>query len=124
MEALQKGETEEDSWKKDIKEDRRRRQERKGKGKMKEGKEVEEKREKKKIDWRAGVEKFKKGREEEKQVEEDKWKRLDSRKDIDKEMDGFWNVVEEKEVVKKKPKVEAMMLGIPAVRRGSRFWKR
>ena len=32
---------------------------------MKEEKEVEEKKEKKKIDWRAGVEKFKKEREEE-----------------------------------------------------------
>ena len=124
METLQKGETGEDSWKKYIEEDRRRRQERKGKGKMKEGKEVEEKREKKKIDWRAGVEKFKKGREEEKQVEEDKWKRLDSREDIDKGMDGFWNIVEEKEVMKKKPKVEAMTLGILAVGRGSGFWKR
>ena len=35
-------------------------------------------------------------------------------------MDGFWNAVEEK----KKPKVEAMTPRIPAVGRGSGFWKR
>jgi len=38
----------------------------------------------------------------------------------EKGMDGFWNVVEEK----KKPKVEATTPRIPAVGRGSRFWKR
>ena len=104
MEALQKGETKED-WKKDIEEDRRRRQ---------------EKKEKKKIDWRVGVEKFKKEREEE---EQDIWKRLDNVEDIGKGMDGFWNAVEEKEVVKK-PKVEATTPRIPAVGSGSGFWKR
>ena len=87
---------------------------------MKEEKEVEEKKEKKKIDWRAGVEKFKKEREEEERVEEEKWKRVDSKEDIEKGMDGFWNAVEEK----KKPKVEAMMPRIPAVGRRSGFWKR
>jgi len=87
---------------------------------MKEEKEVEEKKEKKKIDWRAGVEKFKKEREEEERVEEEKWKRVDSREDIGKGMDGFWNAVEEK----KKPKVEATTPRIPAVGRGSGFWKR
>jgi len=40
--------------------------------------------------------------------------------DIGKGMDGFWNAVEEK----KKPKVEATMPRIPAVGRGSGFWKR
>ena len=39
-------------------------------------------------------------------------------------MDVFWNAVEEKEVVKKKPKVEAMTPRIPVVGRGSRFLKR
>ena len=39
-------------------------------------------------------------------------------------MDGFWNAVEEKEVVKKKPKVEVMMPRILVVGRGSRFLKR
>ena len=56
--------------------------------------------------------------------EEDIWKRLDSVEDIEKRMDMFWNAVEEKEVVKKKPKVEAMMPRIPVVGRGSRFLKR
>jgi len=46
--------------------------------------------------------------------------------DIKKGIDGFWNVVKEKEVeiVKKKPKVEAMTPRIPAVERRSGFWKR
>jgi len=46
--------------------------------------------------------------------------------EIEKGMDGFWNVVKEKEeeIVKKKPKVETTMLRIPAVGRRSRFWKR
>jgi len=46
--------------------------------------------------------------------------------DIERGMDGFWNAVKEKEVeiVKKKPKVEATTPRIPAVGRGSRFWKR
>ena len=88
---------------------------------MKEEKEVEEKKEKKKIDWRAGVKKFKKKRKE----EEDIWKGLESlEEDIGKGMDGFWNAVEEKEVVKKKPKVEAMIPRIPVVGSGSGFWKR
>jgi len=75
----------------------------------------------KKIDWRKGVEKFEKEREEEGR---DIWKRLDSVEDIGKGMDGFWNVVEEKEVMKKKPKVEAMTPRILAVGRESGFWKR
>jgi len=47
-------------------------------------------------------------------------------KDIEKGMDGFWNAVKEKEVeiVKKKPKVEAIMPRIPVVGRESGFWKR
>jgi len=36
-------------------------------------------------------------------------------------MDRFWNAVEEKEVVKKKPKVEATMPRIPVVGRESGF---
>ena len=46
--------------------------------------------------------------------------------EIEKEIDGFQNAVKRKEVeiVKKKPKVEAMMPRIPAVGRGSRFQKR
>ena len=40
--------------------------------------------------------------------------------EIERGMDGFWNAVEEK----KKPKVEAMTPRIPAVGRGSGFWKR
>jgi len=46
--------------------------------------------------------------------------------EIEKGMDGFWNAVKGKEVevVKKKPKVEATMPRIPAVGRGSGFWKR
>jgi len=46
--------------------------------------------------------------------------------DREKEMDGFWNVVKEKEeeMVKKKPKVEAMMPRILVVGSGSGFWKR
>ena len=46
--------------------------------------------------------------------------------EIEKGINGFWNVVKGKEVevVKKKPKVEAMMPRIPAVGRGSGFWKR
>ena len=44
--------------------------------------------------------------------------------DREKGMDGFWNAVEEKEVVKKKLKVEAMTPRIPVVGRGSGFWKR
>jgi len=46
--------------------------------------------------------------------------------EIEKGMDGFWNAVKRKEVeiVKKKPKVEATMPRIPAVGRGSGFWKR
>ena len=43
-----------------------------------------------------------------------------TKKEIDKGMDGFWDVVEEK----KKPKVEATTPRIPAVGRGSGFWKR
>jgi len=39
-------------------------------------------------------------------------------------MDGFWNTVKEKEVVKKKPKVEATTPRILAVGRRSGFWKR
>ena len=59
-----------------------------------------------------------------KKVEEDIWKGLDSFGG--KEMNGFWDVVKGKEVevVKKKPKVEATMPRIPAVGRGSGFWKR
>ena len=51
-----------------------------------------------------------------KKIEEDK----------EKGMDGFWNAVKEKEedIVKKKPKVEVTMPRIPAVGRGSGFWKR
>ena len=46
--------------------------------------------------------------------------------DREKGMDGFWNVVKEKEeeIVKKKPKVEAMTPRIPVVERESGFWKR
>ena len=46
--------------------------------------------------------------------------------DIERGMDGFWNAVkgEKEEIVKKKPKVEAMMPRIPVVGRGSGFWKR
>jgi len=46
--------------------------------------------------------------------------------DREKGMDGFWNVVKgkEEEIVKKKPKVETTMPRIPAVERGSGFWKR
>jgi len=89
---LQKGEIEEDSWKKnivkeEIEESGNRQWQKKGKYK-----------EKKKIDWRKGVEKFKKKREKEKQVKEDKWKELDNVKDIGKRMDRFWNAVEEKEI--------------------------
>jgi len=87
---------------------------------MKEEKEVEEKKEKKKIDWKAGVEKFKKEKEKEEQVEEEKWKRVDNREDIGKGMNEFWNAVEEK----KKPKVETTMPRIPAVGKESRFWKK
>ena len=43
-----------------------------------------------------------------------------TREEIDKGMDGFWNVVEEK----KKPKVEVTMPRIPVVGSGSGFWKR
>ena len=43
-----------------------------------------------------------------------------TKEEIDKEMDGFWDVVEEK----KKPKVEVTMPRIPAVGSGSGFWKR
>ena len=39
-------------------------------------------------------------------------------------MDGFWNAVEEKEVVKKKLKVEAITPRILVVGRESRFLKR
>jgi len=44
----------------------------------------------------------------------------------EKGMDGFWNAVKgkEEEIVKKKPKVEAIMPRIPAVGSGSGFWKR
>ena len=113
--TLQKGKIEEDSWKKDI-----------AKEEIEESGEEswqkkEKYKEKKKIDWRKVVEKFEKEREEEGR---DIWKRLDSVEDIGKGMDGFWNAVEEKEVVKKKPKVEATTPRIPAVGRGSRFWKR
>ena len=73
---------------------------------------------KKKKDWREGVKKFEKEREEE---ERDIQKRLDSVEDIEKGMDRFWNTVEEKEIVKKKPKVEAMMPKIPVVGRKSGF---
>ena len=63
---------------------------------------------------------FRKG----KKVEEDIWKRLDSFGG--KGMNGFWNAVKgkEEEIVKKKPKVEATTPRIPAVGRGSGFWKR
>jgi len=46
--------------------------------------------------------------------------------DREKGMDGFWNAVKgkEEEIVKKKPKVEVTILRIPAVERGSGFWKR
>ena len=69
---------------------------------------------------------FGKGKEKK---EEDIWKGLNSfgrKEDIGKEMDGFWNVVKGKEVeiVKKKPKVKAMIPRIPVVGRGSGFWKR
>jgi len=59
-----------------------------------------------------------------KKVEEDIWKGLDSFGG--REMNGFWDVVKGKEVevVKKKPKVEATTPRIPAVGRGSGFWKR
>ena len=59
-----------------------------------------------------------------KKVEEDIWKGLDSFGG--KGMDGFWNAVKgkEEEIVKKKPKVEATTPRIPAVGRGSGFWKR
>ena len=43
--------------------------------------------------------------------------------DIGKGMDGFWNVVEEKEVVRK-PKVETTTPRIPEIGKGSGFWKR
>ena len=52
-----------------------------------------------------------------KKVEEDIWKRLD----------GFWNVVKEKEVEKKKmPIIVATTPRVQMVRRGSKsgFWKR
>ena len=39
-------------------------------------------------------------------------------------MDRFWNAVEEKEIVKKKPKVKATMPRIPVIESGSGFWKR
>jgi len=41
--------------------------------------------------------------------------------DIERGMNGFWEVVKEKEVVKKKPKVEAMTPRIPVVGRGGGF---
>ena len=46
--------------------------------------------------------------------------------EIEKGMDGFQNAVKGKEVeiMKKKPKVEAMTPRMPAVERGSGFWKR
>jgi len=46
--------------------------------------------------------------------------------DIEKEIDGFWNVVKEKEVevIKKKPKVETTTPRIPVVERRGGFWKR
>jgi len=46
--------------------------------------------------------------------------------DREKGMDGFWNMVKgkEEEIVKKKPKVEATTLRIPAVGRERGFWKR
>ena len=61
-----------------------------------------------------------------KKVEENIWKGLDSFGDVGKGMDGFWNAVKgrEVEIVKKKPKVEATTPRIPAVGRGSGFWKR
>ena len=48
------------------------------------------------------------------------------KEDIEKGMDGFWNMVKEKEVevIKKKPKIEATMSRIPVVGRGGGFWKR
>ena len=41
-------------------------------------------------------------------------------------MDEFWNAVKgkEEEIVKKKPKIKAIMPRIPAVGSGSGFWKR
>ena len=44
--------------------------------------------------------------------------------DIERGMDGFWEAVKEKEVVKKKPKVEATMPRILVVGRGGGFWKK
>jgi len=46
--------------------------------------------------------------------------------EIEKGMNGFWNVVKGKkvEIVKKKPKVEATTPRILAVGSGSGFWKR
>ena len=48
------------------------------------------------------------------------------KENIEKGMDGFWNMVKEKEVevIKKKPKIEATMSRIPVVGRGGGFWKR
>ena len=59
-----------------------------------------------------------------KKIEEYIWKGLDSFGG--KGMDGFWNVVKgkEEEIVKKKPKIEAMTLRIPTVGKGSGFKKR
>ena len=55
-----------------------------------------------------------------------KSKEKKTEEEIEKGIDGFWNVVKRKEVevVKKKPKVEATMPRIPVVGRESGFWKR
>ena len=61
-----------------------------------------------------------------KEIEREFGKGKKAEEDIERGIDGFWNVVKEKEVevVKKKPKVETTMPRIPAVGRESGFWKR
>ena len=57
---------------------------------------------------------------------EKKSKGKKTEEDREKGMDRFWNAVKgkEEEIVKKKPKVEATTPRIPAVGRGSGFWKK
>ena len=63
-------------------------------------------------------------RKDKEKKEEDIWKGLDSfgrKEEVGKRMDGFWKVVEEKEVEKKKmPIVMAMMPRVQTARRGGK----
>ena len=66
-----------------------------------------------------------------KKVKDNIWKGLESlgeKEDIGKEMDGFWNMVREKETMKKEetPIVMAMMPKKQMARRGGKsgFWTR